>query len=107
MRRHNWMTQANRRLGRVVLSVLFTGLSAAPALAQDWTSTQIGDFEFHDFSNGVSGTSTQIGDFEFHDFSNGVSGTSTQIGDFEFHDFSDGTRCTTTSIGIFSFTSCD
>ena len=34
MRRHNWMTLANRRLGRVVLSVLFTGFSAAPALAQ-------------------------------------------------------------------------
>jgi len=106
MNRNDLTPKANTPLGLLVLALLLSGAFATPALAQDWTSTQIGGFTFHDSTEGVSGTSTQIGDFTFHDFTNGLSGTSTQIGDFGFHNFNDGTSCTTTAIGSFSYTDC-
>ena len=107
MKSNNSAATVSRRLSLVAIASLFSSALAAPALAQDWTSTQVGGFTFHNSTEGVSGTSTQIGDFTFHDFSNGLSGTSTQIGDFGFHNFSNGTSCTTTNIGIFSFTNCN
>ena len=104
---HNLAAWVNKTVGLVVLSLLATGLCAAPAIAQEsGTSTRIGNFELHDFSSGVSGTSTRIGNFEFHDFNNGVSGTSTRIGNSKFHNFSDGTNCTTTQIRRYSYTNC-
>ena len=35
------------------------------------TTTRIGQFQFHNFSDGVSGTTTQIGQFGFTSLSNG------------------------------------
>ena len=68
---HNLAAWVNKTVGLAVLSLLATGLCAAPAIAQEsGTSTRIGNFELYDFSSGVSGTSTRIGNFDFHDFSN-------------------------------------
>ena len=85
---HNLAAWVNKTVGLVVLSLLATGLCATPAIAQE------------------SGTSTRIGNFELHDFNNGVSGTSTRIGNSKFHNFSNGTNCTTTQIRRYSYTNC-
>lgn len=47
----------------------------------------------------VRGTTTQVGNTQYHRFSDGTRGTTTQVGNTQYHRFSDGTRATTTKTG--------
>ncbi len=58
---HNLAAWVNKAVGLVVLSLLATGLCAAPAIAQEsGTSTRIGNSKFDNFSNGTNCTTTRI-----------------------------------------------
>lgn len=57
-------------------------------------------------SRSANETTTRIGHFQFHNFSNDVSDSSMQIGNSTFHNFSNGTNCTTTRIGTYEYTNC-
>jgi hypothetical protein len=41
------------------------------AIGQSCTSQQIGNFTYHNCSNGLNGSSQQLGDFTYHNFNNG------------------------------------
>jgi len=54
----------------------------------------------------TTGTTTTLGQFQFHNFSNGVTGATTQLREFGFTTLSTGKRCTTTTVGTSTFTTC-
>ena len=83
----------------MVLLVLL--LSIPPVtFAQSGSSTDIGDTDFYNFSDGSSTTRSRIGNIDFYSGSiPSMSGSTNRIGDTTFGTWQDGTTSTHQSIG--------